>query len=96
MYYEEIKDKIFEIIGTEDINEFVYYLKCHSDEIYNEVGNFKIVERTNDSEDIAMVVEFIDHNVFIKIKGYESSLSGERWHTIYEVFPQQKTITVYY
>jgi hypothetical protein len=40
---------------------------------------------------------FVDHNVYIRTEGYYSSYHGTDWDFGYgkEVFPKQKTITVY-
>lgn len=44
------------------------------------------------------VKHFIDHDVYIKVSGFYTSYNGcdfDGWEDCSEVFPQQKTITVY-
>ena len=41
------------------------------------------------------VYDFKEHNVCIKIEGYFSSYDDTEWSRMFQVFPEEKTITVY-
>jgi len=94
MNFEELKSKIEEVgvdaVGYEDYDEVesgLYLTTVH--EVGGGEGGGDYVERVyehdNDGEPI-----------FVRITGYYSSYNGTDWNDgVKQVFPKQKTITVY-
>ena len=69
--------------------------------LLDRLGEFEIVQTDDsdrdgyDTEDIFRVLHFTDHDVYAKVKGYWSSYGGNKFESMKEVKPTQKTITVY-
>jgi len=60
-------------------------------------GKVNVVETSyfHDGYECWCVYDFKEHNVCIKIEGYFSSYDDTEWSRMFEVFPEEKTITVY-
>ena len=104
MNYQEIKEKLTEIgikTGDKIVTEFCYGGDNIDEEtLVTMFGDVEVIDKQGDCEgggDYAMkVFLFKAHNVYIKVEGFYSSYNGTEWDEEYkEVFPQQKTITVY-
>lgn len=79
-----------------DVNYFPYELENDT----KTWGDVEEVDSQGDYEgggDFAMKVLFFkDHNVYIRQTGFYSSYNGTDWNDDYrEVFPKEKTITVF-
>lgn len=96
--FEEILKLLKNNYSIEDIAFENFELK----DFKNLVGNHEIVARRGGEDkgsDWYIVYYFINHDIYMKIQGYYSSLFGvefsDGWENAYEVKPQTKTITVY-
>ncbi len=93
MNFEEIINVLTKI--SEEVSEFAY------GDFPEELGKVQTVYSNGGEDrgsDWIRVYHFIDHNVYISFSGYYSSYNGtdfEGWDDVTEVFPKQKTITVY-
>jgi hypothetical protein len=105
--FNEIKEELERIIDNdnEKYNELAenYNSADWHKEMEKIIGPIKMVEQVGGSDQGSYwysILNFIDHNVFIKITGYYTSYEGTSF-TMFdtsdfkEVFPSQKTITVY-
>jgi len=69
--------------------------------LLDRLGEFKIVDENDmdcdgyNTEQIFRVYHFIDHDVYMKVRGYRSSYSGDKFESMKEVKPVTKIITVY-
>jgi hypothetical protein len=105
--FNEIKKELERIIDN-DNEKYIELAEnyTHADwykEMEKIIGPIKMVEQVGGSDQGSYwysVLNFIDHNVFIKITGYYTSYEGTSF-TMFdtsdfkEVFPSQKTITIY-
>jgi len=93
---QEIIDKLKESGLT--LSSFAYE-EYDSNELG--LGNSKEVEQHGGEDEGSnwySVKHFIDHDVYIKIRGFYASHVGTdfcSWDDVYEVKPAEKTITVY-
>jgi len=89
--------EIIKFIKTQEFDDFIY----ESYNGYPEVlGKVEIVSSKGDREGggsyAEIVFHFKDHNVYLRVTGYYSSYHGTDWEEDWtEVFPREKTITVY-
>jgi len=63
---------------------------------WEKLGDYKLVQPhggEGQGDDYYAVYHFIDHDVYIKFKGYYSSYEGFEYQNMCEVFPQEVTIT---
>jgi hypothetical protein len=103
MNYQEIKEKLTEIgikTGDEIVAEFYEGGNIDEETLVAMFGDVEVIDEQGGYEgggDYAMkVFLFKAHNIYIKVTGFYSSYNGTDWDgTFTEVFPQQKTITVY-
>lgn len=42
-----------------------------------------------------VILHFTESDIYVKVEGYYSSFTGQRWEDFYEVRPIEKTITIY-
>ena len=105
--FNEIKKELERIIDN-DNEKYIELAEnyTHADwhkEMEKIIGPIEMVEQVGGSDQGSYwysVLNFIDHNVFIKITGYYTSYEGTSF-TMFdtsdfkEVFPSQKTITIY-
>lgn len=97
MKFEEILEETKKLY-SESVSDFAY---DESNTIPN-VGNFKEIDQhggEGEGERWWSVKHFVDHNVYIKVKGFYSSYNGvdffDGWDCCEEVTPKEKTIIVY-
>jgi hypothetical protein len=97
----EDEDQLEELERRYDLRGFKDFAdEWASGELPN-IGKWKEVDsECHNDEDWSSVRHFIDHHIFIEITGYYTSYEGtsfeEEWDgDIREVFPVEKTITVY-
>jgi len=93
MNFKEITDMFKELNITK--SDFAY-----DDFDHKPFGTIKTVNRRGGEgrgEDWNVVKYFVDHDVYISLDGYYSSYDGTDFYgfELEEVFPKEKTITVY-
>lgn len=65
------------------------------------LGEFEVISVNDsdregyDTEQLYRVLYFKNHNIYIKVKGWWNSYSGDKFESMKEVRPITKTITVY-
>ena len=97
MNFRQIIESLSELqITPEDFSKERYT----NHEVTSAVGRFTVVERSGGSvegDDCSFVIQFIDHNVFVKITGYYDSYEGIDYSEseFLEVVPKEKIITTY-
>ncbi len=95
MNFQEIKKKLF-TEGELTLSEFGY-MDYSSEELG--LGPVEEVAQRGgegEGEDWYSVQYFKEHDVYIRIDGYYNSYNGTDFdNDVYEVFPSEKTITVY-
>ena len=67
-------------------------------ETFRTLGKFEMVEKfggEGSGDDYYAVYHFIDHDVYIKFQGWYASHSGSEYEEMYEVRPEQVTVTQY-
>lgn len=95
--------ELIDLLDHDSVNETTLnnmVSKKFADEI-EKIGKFKIVH-DNDKQFggygeniIIKVFHFIDHDIYVQLKGVYSSYSGIQFESIREVKPITKTVTVY-
>lgn len=91
------------LLDTDIINldQLKYQVDSSFHDQLDRIGEFQIVQMDDsdrdgyDTEQIFRVYHFIDHDVYMKVRGYWSSYGGDKFESMKEVKPTQKTITVY-
>lgn len=65
---------------------------------WEKLGSYSVVEDfggEGQGDTYYIIYKFIDHDVYIKFDGWYASHAGAEYNKMYEVFPKEKTITVY-
>jgi hypothetical protein len=91
-------EEIVEAIKKSETSYKSLYYEVYSDDLSESVGEIEIAYEapTGDGQEMSKVLNFNDHKIFIKISGYYSSHGDSDYDNTYEqVFPYQKTITIY-
>ena len=92
-----------DLLDHDNVNETTLYNMVSGKFAYEieKIGKFKIVQADRKQlgeygENIIIkVFHFIDHDIYVQLKGVYSSYSGIQFESIKEVKPITKTITVY-
>lgn len=85
--YEDVYSSVDDI---EDDGEFK--------EEFRKLGTFKMVQRhggEGHGDNYYRIFHFIDHDVYIQFQGWYASYQGSKYQEMYEVRPEQVTVTEY-
>lgn len=84
-----------------NISSLKYEVDSSFHVLLDRIGEFQIVQMDDsdrdgyNTEDTFRVLHFAAHDVYVKVKGFWSSYGGDKFDSMKEVKPTQKTITVY-
>lgn len=97
MNFEEIKNKLEDLGITKD--DFAYQ-SFSGQELKDQFGEvIEVLKEGGEGkgESWSVVRHFVDHNVYIRLDGFYTSYDGTDFgeDELVEVFPKEKTITVY-
>ena len=96
MNFQEIKAKIDELEITK--NDFAYEWDDETnDPIFGKVKDVERKGGEGQGEAWHLIRHFVDHNVYIRLKGFYSSYDGANFnrYDYEEVFPEQVIKTIY-
>jgi len=96
MNFEQIMEVLKEKIN--DVSEFAFEEYDKYELGLGKINEVDQVGGEGEGDHWHSVKHFVDHNVYIYVRGWYSSYSGtdfSGWDSCKEVKPQEKTITVY-
>lgn len=88
--FEDVYDNYTQIEDDESNKDFI--------QEYKRLGTVNMMEHFGGegSGDLYYTVyHFVDHDVYVNFEGWYASSVGAEYQEMFEVFPEQKTITVY-